>query len=81
MADLAGLGRGCGNGGVAMRFEGTGPSFEGEPVRRRPILRFRLSAHLWRPPTYKARQGWFLGLNQRKFPETNLTEFCQTRIS
>lgn len=65
MAGLAGLGRGRRNGDVAMRFEVPGPSVEGEPARRRPILRFRPSTHLWRPPTYKIRQSWFLGLNQR----------------
>ncbi len=81
MASLAGLGRGSGNGGVAMTFEVPGPSFEGEPVRRRPILRFRLSTHPWRLPAYEIRQSWFLGLNQREIPETNLTKLCHTRIS
>ena len=61
MAALVGLGHGGANGGVATRSEVPGPSFEGEPVRRHPIVRFRLNVHLWTPPTYKIRHGWVSG--------------------
>ncbi len=52
---------------VVMRFEVLRPSFEGEPVGRRPILRFRLSPHIWKPSIYTIRHGWFLGLDQGNF--------------